>query len=72
MRLIDADQMINNININDNDSRSYELLGMLVAWIKHQPTIDAVPVIRCKDCKEWEELWNNKGKCGVCNLVGGM
>lgn len=44
MRLIDADALIDELGISDEDI-IFE--GMLV----DAPTIDAVPVVRCKDCK---------------------
>ncbi len=31
--------------------------------IKLQPTVDAVPVIRCKDCKYYEETDETIGTC---------
>ena len=27
--------------------------------IEDLPTIDAVPVVRCKDCKHWDKTWTN-------------
>lgn len=48
MRLIDADALIDELGISDEDI-IFE--GMLV----DAPTIDAVPVVRCKDCKWWDE-----------------
>ena len=30
-----------------------EKTAWLIDRINHAPTIDAVPVIRCKDCKHW-------------------
>lgn len=45
MRLIDADKLMENKFKNDI---SYNAFCNLV---KRQPSIDAVPVIRCKDCK---------------------
>ena len=31
--------------------------------LKKQPTVDAVPVVRCKDCKHW-----NPNGIGICKL----
>ena len=56
MRLIDADALIDELGISDEDI-IFE--GMLV----DAPTIDAVPVIRCKDCKCWTEWSNGTGSC---------
>ena len=38
--------------------------------IAHIPAVDAVPVVRCRDCKEWEPC--NEGECGTCYLIGGL
>lgn len=44
MRLIDADALIDALDISDEDIIFKEML-------EDAPTIDAVPVIRCKDCR---------------------
>lgn len=44
MRLIDADALINTLGVSDEDIDFREIIG-------DAPTIDAVPVVRCKDCK---------------------
>ena len=31
--------------------------------VENAPTIDAVPVVRCKDCKCWAEWANGTGSC---------
>ena len=45
-----------------------------VVNIKHiddMPTVDAVEVVRCKDCKHWE-CWRSSGEgTGDCNLDEG-
>ena len=47
-RLIDADEL-----------KGYLMQSTAYAWVLHAidnaPTIDAVPVVRCKDCKWWDE-----------------
>ena len=69
MRLIDADALakfiddghLNNPNeklYSENDIR--EMIDMM-------PTIDAVPVIRCKDCKRWNTIYDrNTAEFGLC------
>ena len=68
MRLIDADELKDwseivpltgdgGIDINDFDEK-----------LKSMPTVDAVPVIRCKDCK-WLGVANLKDKYGQPNPV---
>lgn len=57
MRLIDADELINNIQYNLWDWKSVDgitattVLKQTITDIKNEPTIDAVPVVRCKDCR---------------------
>ena len=56
MRLIDADALA-------KDMRSWErtrqpvliYTGTILKGINNAPTIDAVPVVRCKDCKWWKK-----------------
>lgn len=45
-RLIDADRLINSLNI-----RSVTYNCIINKCIDDAPTIDAVEVVRCKDCK---------------------
>ena len=51
MRLIDADDLEMNLFdadwLVDNDEHMVEDI------LRKQPTIDAVPVVRCKDCHFW-------------------
>ena len=66
-RLIDADKIGNGIalymaeNAYLNDT-ALDVLKMVGDWVDKAPTVDAVPVVRCKDCKHsiWDEdegLW---------------
>lgn len=65
MRLIDADQA--HIYLN----------AVACEQIKRMPTIDAVPVMRCKDCKYWGDedgiITHNNGfryaRCEVHNYL---
>ena len=56
MRLIDADELIHSIyEMWDWQSvdgiKSSTVLKQTISDIKNEPTIDAVPVVRCKDCR---------------------
>ena len=62
MRLIDADALIEDIEEYQKSMvfHSYgermhfdDMIDFAVDHIEEAPTIDAVPVIRCKDCKWW-------------------
>lgn len=79
MRLIDADALKEIISGNSyilRDSINSMNFGMF--WdgieqaIDESPTIDAVPVVRCKDCKCWMEWTNNTGNCSrfALNWIG--
>ena len=55
MRLIDADALMeatrnfcDGYKVNWTDNK-------VLSWIDHAPTIDAVPVVRCKDCEQSRE-----------------
>ena len=68
MRLIDADDLAAKIMMEAPDfmdGGSTITKAFILAMIKTRsatPTIDAVPVVRCKDCIKGER-WNN---CIVC------
>lgn len=52
MRLIDADALIESIEQGKGKNSIYA--QFVRAYTKEAPAIDAVPVVRCKDCK-WME-----------------
>ena len=56
MRLIDADAMKESIDSSDTDEKKVlstkQLHEVLVEWIDGRTTIDAVEVVRCKDCRK--------------------
>ena len=67
-RLIDADALIEDIkSFWDWDSidgiTSTTVLKQTITDINHAPTIDAVPVIRCRDCRHWCGMQNSTGAC---------
>lgn len=62
MRLIDADSLLQVIrkNIPKNPHDEYQEgqeigLSMADGMVCNEPTVDAEPIIRCKDCKYWQE-----------------
>lgn len=70
MRLIDANALLDVIgeepyNWTDSETEITELSNYryYTALIIAAPTIDAVEVIRCKDCKHWHEWENGTGMC---------
>ena len=48
MRLVDAKELEK--QIKEAFKENPVVMGMLLRWIRKQPIIDAVPVVRCKDC----------------------
>lgn len=68
MRLIDADALKEFIEsayrplCDDYHMKDY-VLNQILTDIKNAPTVDAVEVIRCKDCKWYE--FDRKMHCGL-------
>ena len=50
MRLIDADILLGYVNKYDTGQPIGKALR---AMLEKSPTVDAVPVIRCRDCIRW-------------------
>ena len=61
MRLIDADALMKDIEQHHLSE------GMFQHWVEVQLTIDAVPVVRCEDCKF---VGTDVTCCLVCNREG--
>ena len=55
MRLIDADVLIDDIR---KHSQSYFADDFAHEWVDKQPTVDAVEVVRCKDCVHQEKFFH--------------
>ena len=63
-RLIDANALIEEANAEG-------AYGYVDAFqIANAPTVDAVEVVRCRDCKRWEPHCN--GKAGICEKRKGV
>lgn len=60
MRLIDADALPRQTQIYEFNGKRMEKEIVSARFIDNAPTIDAVPVVRCKDCK-----WFNRFGCAV-------
>ena len=54
-RLIDADRLLNDVR---KHSASYFADDFAHEWVDQQPTVDAVEVVRCRECR-----WCNMGEC---------
>lgn len=62
MRLIDASELIQILCVNMDNGEQFDKATHCVDVM---PTVDAVPVIRCKDCK-----WNDGGEWVNCYMSG--
>ncbi len=57
MRLIDADALKKKaqwMEMPDRQGINFDVCAVSVSSIDLAPAIDAVPVVRCKDCKHYE------------------
>ena len=68
MRLIDIDDVL----ITERNPDVFVVPETAYGWneclkiFRNAPTVDAVPVVRCKDCKHWGESAASK-KLGSCD-----
>ena len=74
MRLIDADRLKAEIMgwcvVTDDlfGMGKYHEREIVLQAIEESPTIDAVPVVRCKDCKHYDTIGCSKG-FGWCENI---
>lgn len=59
MRMIDADEAIINFGFEWDDIPPTR--EEFVRFLKKQPTVDAVPVVRCRDCQHWKPSGSKAG-----------
>lgn len=73
--LIDRGELFPNGFIVVNGSKPILTLNDLINKICNAPAVDAVEVVRCKDCENWDTDWcpshSAKGEhwCGMIDLV---
>ena len=53
-RPIDAKELEKQIKEVFEDTNPV-LMGQMLRWVRKQKTIEAIPVVRCKDCEHWWE-----------------
>ena len=77
MRLIDADALEERIKVegrNQAEQRANRYDNVVLAYgdcfgmVRDAPTIDAVLVVRCKDCKHYDTIGRSKG-FGWCENI---
>ena len=59
-KLIDVDEAIINFGFEWDDIPPTR--EEFVRFLKKQPTVDAVPVVRCRDCQRWKPSGSKAGK----------
>ena len=87
-RLIDANALVERLEYNTTDTWAKNLKAIrnwwshavgikdnIVRMIENAPTVDAVEVVRCKDCKHYHQYHYGKtedlcewGKCQLINM----
>ena len=53
-RLIDADSLEPYYRLMQDNATGVKMMALPDGIVDQQPTVDAVPVIRCKDCAHWD------------------
>ena len=77
MRLIDADALKKKLfyfDIEFDDGHHEIHYAYKEKDVDDAPTIDAVEVVRCKDCKYWDKTWTNSWAKDYhyCSMVDGV
>ena len=66
MRLIDADALISSIDECSQESRFRLYYGYAKSFIDDAPTVDAVPVVRCRECRyRFKNNGHDKSGCPI-------
>lgn len=63
MRLIDADAVLQ--RLKGNIVLGATEIAFLRNYVNSCPTVDAVKVVHCKDCKYWINSRQNTGRCNA-------
>ena len=72
MRLIDADRALEVVREQGHAyPNAYHLTNYATLVLREAPTIDAVPVVRCRECKHMIRQSHTR-YCTVWNAVNGM
>ena len=61
--------MAENAYLNDT---ALDVLKMVADWLNEAPTVDAVEVVRCKDCNNYERKFAGYGYCYHWDYESGM
>ena len=68
MRLIDADALVKCFTDWVTETNSVERYNVadVVRIIENAPTVDAVPVVRCAECRHMDDSFHTNGFDGMC------
>ena len=66
-RLIDANALISYMDECSKESRFRVYYGYAKSFIDDAPTVDAVPVVRCAQCKRFKRNLENDTYCSSVN-----
>lgn len=66
-RYIDADALPISVAWIEQGSKQEHCAFVFERDIKDAPTVDAVKVVRCKDCVHWEQ--NEQNDDGICRRL---
>ena len=70
MRLIDADRLLSEPMKNKYYHLKNGDTAVPLIDIKNAPTVDAVPVVRCRDCKRYQhEVGDDEYALGWCPFI---
>ena len=79
MRLIDADRaaeimdyLLDESMVNMSDPRAVRYnVRTILTELFYTPTVDAVEVVRCKDCNHWDPEWGDiiESRHGWCEIL---
>lgn len=68
MRLIDAEKLVD--MLYDNEFAVLCPLDEVSGVVDACPTVDAVPAVRCRDCKHCKEAADHEGRGFFCAIWG--
>lgn len=64
------DRLNNNLSACNPGTFSEMCYADAIETVKHLPSADAVPVVRCKDCVHWREAVTNDKGFLICPASG--
>lgn len=70
MRLIDADELYKKFIDGESDTEQERSANQLARYlIRHSGSVDAVPVVRCRECKHYRETRTKRYGNLICRCT---